>query len=77
MDEAQGKVFALEKAKGDLQREVKELRDEMKELRDEMKELRDGISRKRMTDGVEEAPTLKRRRVEIQEYDDKTCIVLD
>ena len=79
MDESQGKISALEKAKSDLQREVKELSDEVKEMHDEIKKLRDGISRKRKTDatdGIEEAPTLKRRRVKIREYDNRICIVL-
>ena len=66
----------------DLQKEVKGLRNEVKTLRKELKELRNEISRKRRTyivDGIEEieeeALKSKRRRVEIQEHDNKVSII--
>jgi chromosome segregation ATPase len=69
----QNNVSALERAGCDLQMEVNELRNELKELRDEIKKLRDETSRNIRTDAVdsieeieEEAPKLKRKRVEIR-----------
>ena len=45
----------------------------MKELGEKFKELRDRID---SIEDIEEAPTLNRRRVEIQEYDNEMFVVL-
>jgi hypothetical protein len=62
---------------GDLQKEVEQLRHEVMKWREKGSRKRGPDATDSIEDIKEEAPELKQRRIEIQKYNNRVCIIID